>query len=129
MTAEHGSVSIVVAGVAGLGLVLSLLVVDVAHVVAARSQLATAADAAALAAAPETFGAFGSDAGPAQAAAAIALANGVVLEVCECPTDRTWAPRRVRVSVARDVDLILLGSRRLRASAMAEFRPVALVER
>jgi len=106
--------------------IVSLLVIDVAHVVTTRANLATAADAAALAAAPVTFSSFGTEGNPTQVAADTAAANGADLVVCECDKDPTWATRRVIVTVASSVDLLLLGGRRLSATSSAEFQPVAL---
>ena len=126
MRAESGSGGVVVAVLAAFTVIVSLLVVDVAHVVAARAHLATAADAAALAAAPVTFSPFGTDGNPTQVAANTAAANGADLVVCECGKDPTWVTRRVIVTVARSVDLLLLGGRRLSATSSAEFQPVAL---
>lgn len=111
-----------------LALLLSLLMVDVARVAAARAQLTTAADAAALAAAPATFADFGAGADPRRAAAETASGNGAQLVACRCPIDHTWAGRTVQVVVARDVRLTLLGSRHLEAAAAAEFSPVLLAE-
>ena len=106
--------------------IVSLLVVDVAHLVTARANLVTAADAAALAAAPLTFSPFGTEGSPSRVAADTAAANGADLVVCECGKDPTWATRRVIVTVTRSVDLLLLGGRRLSATSSAEFQPVAL---
>lgn len=108
------------------GAVLSLLLADVAKVIAVRAQLTAAADAAALAAAPATFTSFGSEERPEVAAASIAAANGATVIECVCPVDRSWAARTVVVAVTATANLALLGSRRLKAAAAAEFRPVAL---
>lgn len=126
MTGQSGAAGLVVAALAGLAVVLCLLVVDVAVVVAKREQLATAAEAAALAAAPLTFSEFGTGDDPTEAAYAAATANGARLRHCRCPLDRSWAVRTVSVTVSADVDLLLLGDRSLSAVAAAEFRPVAL---
>ena len=109
-----------------LGVVVALLVVDVARIVVHREQLETAADAAALAAAPVTFADFGTRGGPVAAARAMAQANGASLSECSCTTDRSWRSRRVTVVVSGAVTLTLLGTRQLTASASAEFRPIAL---
>jgi secretion/DNA translocation related TadE-like protein len=126
LRAESGSAGVVLAVLAVFTVIVSLLVVDVAHVVAVRAKLATAADAAALAAAPVTFSPFGTDGSPSAVAADTAAANGADLVACECDRDPTWATRRVVVTVARSVDLLLLGGRRLSATSSAEFQPVAL---
>ncbi len=86
-----------------------------------------AADAAALAAAPLTFARFGGESQPERAAARAAAENGARLQVCRCDIDHSWASRTVVVAVVTDVDLLLLPSRSLRATAAAEFRPASLV--
>jgi uncharacterized membrane protein len=126
MSSQRGAVTVIVAGLLVLGVMLSLLLVDVARVAATRAQLGAAADAAALAAAPATFADFGGGSDPERAAGELAAANDVRLVACRCPIDRTWAARTVQVVVARDVPLLLLGTRHLEASAAAEFSPVRL---
>ncbi len=116
----------IVAGLLVVGVIAAMLVVDVARVAAARTQLTVAADAAALAAAPATFASFGGGGTPWEIAASTAAANGASIVDCECPMDRTWSSRIVVVAVTGTVDLFMLGSRRLQASAAAEFRPIAL---
>ena len=126
MTTERGAAGVTTAALAAVGLVLALLVADVAMVVHTRVRLATAADAAALAAAPATFAQFGTSEDPVAAAAALAVANGAELVECECVVDRTWSRRRVVVVVGAPVGLLLLGDRRLTAASSAEFRPTLL---
>ncbi|MCP4304009.1 MAG: hypothetical protein GY788_03835 [bacterium] len=126
MNRQRGSVGIIAAAGTLLVLVIGLLLTDVAHTYTARASLATAADAAALAAAPVTFSSFGTDGNPWRAAAEMAAANGAELIACECSIDRSWSTRRVAVTVAATVDLSLLGDRRMTAMAAAEFRPVDL---
>jgi uncharacterized membrane protein len=123
---QRGAATPIIAGLLVLAVLLSLLVVDVARVAAARTQLTTAADAAALAAAPATFADFGAGTNPQRAAAETARTNGARLVDCRCPIDPTWATRTVQVVVACDVGLTLLGSRHLEAVAGAEFSPVRL---
>jgi nucleotide-binding universal stress UspA family protein len=125
---EQGAATPIVAGLVVVGVLLALLVADVARVTAARAQLTAAADASALAAAPATFARFGGSGSPQGEAAAMATANGAELVECRCEVDRSWSDRIVVVVVATDVDLVLLGDRRLRAAAAAEFRPVQLAE-
>jgi hypothetical protein len=93
---------------------------------ATRSQAQAAADAAALAAAPLTFRPFGSAGGPGEEAARLAAANGARLVRCDCPIDRSFAVRVVEVEVTREVPVLVLGNRRVRAVAAAEFTPVEL---
>jgi hypothetical protein len=119
---------VILAGLVAVAAVLALLLIDVARAYEARARLATAADAAALAAAPLTFHQFGGSRGPREEAGAIAAANGAALLVCRCPIDRSWDRRQVRVTVGRRVDFSLIGSRQLTATAAAEFRPALLVE-
>lgn len=126
MNREQGSVGVLVAVLGAVTIILSLLVVDVAHVVAARAGLTTAADAAVLAAAPVTFAPFGTNESPRQAAATVAAANGAALLDCECEIDRSWATRRVTVTAELVVELVLLSDQRLTVTAAAEFRPVAM---
>ncbi len=118
-----------VAALAGLAVLLCLLVTDVAVIVAKREQLATAAEAAALAAAPLTFNEFATGGDPVRAARQVATANGAGLVSCSCSYDHSWAPRTVVVRVSAEIDLRLLGSRNLFAVAAAEFRPVALEQK
>lgn len=126
MTPERGAAGVITAALTAVGLVLALLVADVAMVVHARVRLATAADAAALAAAPVTFAQFGTSEDPVAAATALAVANGAELVECDCAVDRTWSRRKVVVVVGVSVGLLLLGDRRLTAAASAEFRPTSL---
>ena len=78
MNRETGAAGLLVAALAAVSLIACLLVVDVARVVSAQTQLAGAADAAALAAAPVTFSRFGTDGVPVRAAAAMAGPIGVI---------------------------------------------------
>lgn len=126
MRSEEGAAGLIVAGLIAVTILLALLVSDVAALVQARARLTTAADAAALAAAPVTFAPFGTHETPTAVAAVFAQANGAVLIECGCPIDRSWASREVAVVVALSVDLTLLGHHEIQAQAAAEFRPVAL---
>ena len=113
--------------VVGLLVVLSFGVVDVGRYLAASSRAATAADAAALAAAPVTFRPFGARGSPVAEAARLASANGTRLVWCACSVDPGFATREVEVVVTARVDLVLFGSRRVRASSRAEFNPTAVL--
>jgi secretion/DNA translocation related TadE-like protein len=124
---QRGAAGVVAAALVAAGLVLALLVVDIAQVIHARTRLTTAADAAALAAAPITFARFGTSGSPAEEARELANANGAELLDCICAIDRSWSRREVVVVVGSRVELLLLGSRRLTATAAAEFRPTQLV--
>ena len=127
MNRERGSAAILLLGVAGLVVVLTIGVVDVGLALAARLQAAAAADAAALAAAPVTFRPFGSAGSPASEADRLAVANGAVLASCRCPIDRSWHSRVVEVDVRRRVSLLGLGSVTVTASSRAEFDPARLL--
>jgi secretion/DNA translocation related TadE-like protein len=127
---ERGAAGVVLLGVVAVAMVVSLLIADLSGYLAARLHAAAAADAAALAAAPATFAEFGTGgSSPAEAAAATAEANGTRLVECRCPPDPSWASRRVVVTVARSVDLIVFGTPAVTASSAAEFDPTALVDR
>lgn len=128
MKDEAGAVGVIAAALAVVAVLVSLLAVDLGRVAAARAQLMTAADAAALAAAPLTFAGFGIGSDPVTAATEMAHANGAQLIGCRCGIDRSWASRRVVVTVGRTVELSLLGDRKLTAVAAAEFRPASLVD-
>ncbi len=123
---EAGSATVVIVGVVALACVLGLFVADVAVYVRARTAASVAADAAALAAAPVTFAAFGATGTPADEARRFAAGNGGVLVSCDCAIDRSWAAREVRVVVAVPADLLLFGPRLVHASSHAEFDPTAL---
>ena len=129
MTRETGAVGLLAAALTALAVVLALMVIDVARVVAVRGQVVTAADAAALAAAPVTFSSFGTSGDPAREAAVVAAGNGARLVECRCPVDRSWDSRVVTVTAAMRTSLALLGNRELTATSSAEFRPVALGQR
>lgn len=123
---DRGSVTVLVLGLVAVVVVLGLMLGTTGQYLAARSQIQAAADAAALAAAPLTFRPFGSTNGPAVEAARLAAANGAQLIDCDCSIDRSFAVRVVEVEVAADVRLLVLGPRRVRAVAAAEFTPVKL---
>jgi hypothetical protein len=114
--------------VVAVTIVLGLMLATAGHYLSIRSQVQAAADAAALAAAPVTFRPYGSGGNPAAEAARLAAANRARLVRCICSIDPTWATRRVEVEVLREVDLIVLGRRAVRAVAAAEFAPIELLE-
>ena len=127
MSGDGGSAAPVLLGVVGVVIVLAVAVADVGLVLAGRHQAALAADAAALAAAPVTFRAFGAVGSPRQEAARFAALNGTTLTACSCAIDRSWRARTVEVVVERRVELIVAGSITVRAKSAAEFDPVAAV--
>jgi uncharacterized membrane protein len=124
----RGSAALPMLALVTVAVMLATLLVDTGHYLAARAQAATAADAAALAAAPLTFGPLGTATSPREEAAHYAAANGARLVTCACAADPTWAARQVTVQVEKTVDLLLLGTRTVHASATAEFAPVELRE-
>ena len=115
-------------GVVALATVLALAVGLVASGLATRFAAANAADAAALAAAPVTFRPFGADGTPRAEAARFAARNGARLLRCRCPVDRSWDARTVEVTVARRIDIPIIGAITIRASSRATFEPLLLVE-
>jgi secretion/DNA translocation related TadE-like protein len=125
---EQGAASLPVLGVALVVGLLAIALGAVGQYVAARFQAATAADAAALAAAPVTFLPFGATGSAAEEAARFAAANGGVLVRCECPPDPSFEPRTVEVEVERRVEVLWFGSVTVRAVSRAEFAPAALFE-
>ena len=124
---EEGAAGVLLLGVAAVGLLLMAGVGIVGSLVVARTEAASAADAAALAAAPVTFRPFGATGTPTEEAARFATANRTRLVECECAVDRSWAARTVRVVVERQLDLGPFGSVPVRASSRAEFTPAALL--
>lgn len=105
-----------------------MLGVDAARLSAAKVQAQTAADASALAAAPQTFDPFGTGVSPGSEARRLAQANGARLVRCRCPVDLAWRSRLVEVSVEIDVGLGPLGIPTVAAHAVAEFDPTVWLE-
>jgi hypothetical protein len=97
LTAERGSISVVVVAGAAIVLVLTMGVADVARALTAAARARAAADAAALAAAQEL--AFPSGVSPSEVAADYAESNGGVVESCSCEPGTFEAIVRVRVPV------------------------------
>lgn len=126
MTAGRGSAAVVLLAIVAVALAAAALVADVTLLMAGRLQAMDAADAAALAAAPVTFAAFGTDGDPAAAARSVADRNGVTLVACRCVVDPSWTPRRVVVRVVRHVDLVLFGTIEIQVAAAADFDPAEL---
>ena len=128
MRGEDGSVTVVLAAVVGLVAVLAVAVGGLSQVVAALDRAQTAADAAALAAAPVTFRPFGSSGDAVGEARRFARANGAELSRCTgCGVDRSWRVRTVEVEVAVVVDLLVLGRSTVTGVAAAEFSPIQLL--
>jgi len=120
-TDAQGSASLLGVALTMVAVVLGVLIADIGVLLRARSEAATAADAAALAAAPLTF--HGSGASPGEQAARYAAINGATLLSCACRVDPTWATRTVTVVVAISVDPLLTGPVEVAVSSRAEFVP------
>ncbi len=128
MNDQRGSMSVMAMAMLVVVVIAGLLAVDGVRLVGARMQAQTAADAAALAAAPQTFDPQGTGELPRRVADRIAGANGAKLITCTCPFDLIWRPRLVHVEVASDVATGPLGVSRVRARATAEFDPTVWLE-
>jgi hypothetical protein len=122
---QRGASSLLAVAATGLAIVLAALVLDVALLVGHRLQMAAAADAAALAAAPVTFRGFGTTLSPRGEAAAIARANGARLVTCACAVDTSLRVRSVRVVVAADAHLLFFGRQRVTAESVATYTPIS----
>jgi secretion/DNA translocation related TadE-like protein len=125
---ERGSASLALLGVAGLVLVLAVGLVAVGNLLRARVEAGTAADAAALAAAPVTFLPFGARGTPSEEAARFAALNGARIISCSCPVDHSWEPRTVEVRTERVVAIWPLGVFRVQGVGRAEFVPALLLD-
>jgi secretion/DNA translocation related TadE-like protein len=125
---ERGSASLALLGVAGLVLVLAMGLVAVGNLLRARVEASTAADAAALAAAPVTFLPFGARGTPSEEAARFAALNGARIISCSCPVDHSWEPRTVEVRTERVVAIWPLGVFRVQGVGRAEFVPALLLD-
>jgi len=128
MKGNRGAAAPLMLAVAGLVLLLIVGIADAGLILAGRYRAASAADAAALAAAPVTFRPFGAKGTAQQEAARYAAMNDAALIVCRCRTDSSWRPRTVEVVVERTVHLVGVGSVTVRARSSAEFDPLALLD-
>ena len=113
--------------IVAVGAMVAVLLAAVAQGFAARGRASAAADAAALAAAAVTFRPFGSGGDPEAEAARFSREHGAALVSCICAVDRSYAPRRVTVTVEVVVDVMGFGRRVFRAVSRAELDPVALL--
>ena len=111
-----------------LVLVLATGLAAVGSYLRARIEAATAADAAALAAAPVTFLPFGARGSPAEEATRFAGLNGSRVLSCTCPLDPSWEPRTVEVRTERVVEIWPLGVFRVEGIGRAEFVPALLLD-
>ena len=117
---ENGAVAVLGVAVVGVLLMIGVAVLDISAVVSARTRSQTAADAAALAAAPATFTLASS---PQQAATRMAEANGARLVWCKCRIDRRPKVRTVTVETAVVARLWLWEEVTVFAKSRAEFTP------
>jgi secretion/DNA translocation related TadE-like protein len=124
---DRGSATLAVVGVGAVVLVLAVGIAAVGMYLRAQAEVETAADAAALAAAPVTFLPFGATGTPADEAARFAALNHAHLIACRCPLDPSWEPRTVEVQTIVTVDVWILGSFEVRATGRAEFVPALLL--
>ncbi len=123
---ERGSASVLMIGIVAVAALMAVAVADIGIYLRTRAVASTAADAAALAAAPVTFAAFGDVADPTAQAAEFAAHNGAVLIRCTCERNTTWDRRTVIVVVAAPAALTLFGTHRVTATSSAEFDPTRL---
>ena len=110
-----------------MAIVVVWMVAAVAIAGSAKMRAESAADGAALAAAPVTFRPFGASGNAASEAARFARANGAELVSCSCPDNPTWDMRTVEVKVIVYARVPGLGKVAVRASSRATFDPLALL--
>lgn len=124
---DRGAASLLLLGVLAITLLLGAALGSVGAYFRARAEAATAADAAALAAAPVTFLPFGASGSPTDEARRLAAANGSTLISCVCQVDPSWDPRTVHVEVEKVANLWPAGWITVRAVGKAEFSPARLL--
>lgn len=127
MSDETGAAALAVVGAVVVVLLLAMWMSALAIAMRGYQAATTAADAAALAAAPVTFLPFGAKGSPGQEAARFVVLNGAEMVWCRCEIDRTFEPRTVEVRVRTTVQLPILGMRHVEAIGRAEFVPAALL--
>lgn len=128
MRSEDGAVAVLVMVMVALLMLLGAGLGSVGVIESARLRAQSAADAAALAAAPLTFRRFGASSGPEREAARMAERNGArLLECSGCAVDSSWQPRTVEVVVEVLAEVPLIGRRTVTAAAAAEFVPTMLL--
>lgn len=120
---ERGAATVVALAVVSALVLVAVGLVAVGRLVAAHVQATTAADGAALAAAPLTF----LPGNPGTEAADYAARNGARLVSCRCQIDLSFRRRVARVEVRKEVDLPVFGAVRVRSRAAAEFDPMDLL--
>lgn len=117
---EQGAVAVLAVVVVGTVLLMAVALLDVAAVLSARTRVQTAADAAALAAAPATYQAGVT---AREAAGRMAEANGARLVWCRCRPDVRAVVRTVSVATEVVARLWLWEDVTVRAVSRAEFAP------
>lgn len=117
---ERGAIAVLAALVVGLVLVMGVALLDVTAVLSARTRAQTAADAAALAAAPATFH---PGVTAREAARRMAEANGARLVWCRCRSDHRPLPRIVSVATEVVARLWMWEDIGVRGLSRAEFVP------
>ena len=127
ISADRGSVTVFAIAAIVLALVLMAGATAVGQVLVARNRVTAAAEAGALAAAPVTFRPFGATGSAIDEAARLVRANGATLLRCDCRPDRGYDPRTVAVTATVTVDVLGIREVSMEATAVAEFRPVALL--
>ena len=110
-----------------LALVLMAGATAVGQVLVVRNRVIAAAEAGALAAAPVTFRPFGATGSATDEAARLVHSNGATLVRCDCRPDKRYSPRTVVVTARAEVDVLGLREMGVEATAVAEFRPMALL--
>lgn len=129
MSGERGSVAVVAVALVAVVAVLTAALGASARITAAREMAQTAADAAALAAAPVTFRPFGGGFDPVEEAARVAARNGGRLVACTgCDVDVGWRRRVVEVLVLVEAEVPGRGRVEVTATAAAEFVPLQLLQ-
>ncbi|MGH8958768.1 MAG: Rv3654c family TadE-like protein [Acidimicrobiia bacterium] len=119
---ERGSATILALALVLVVIVTGLALLAAVQLVTARARAITAADAAALAAAPATFPALG-EAAPTQVAADFAESNGARLLRCRCAMVESFDPRQVEVEVVVATRIAIVGEVEVRAVSRAEYVP------
>ena len=124
---DRGSATLFAIGAILLALVLMAGVTAIGQVLIARNRVTAAAEAGALAAAPVTFRPFGATGSAIDEAARLVRSNGATLIRCDCRPDPGYGPRTVTVTAMVNVNVMGLRETLIEATALAEFRPVALL--
>ena len=122
---DDGFASAIMLALLALAALMCLATADAANVLLARARSQTAADAAALAAVAAQLSS--DDEKPQEAASSAAIANGAVLEECDCPAHGGRAV--VTVSVPTRVHMLGVAPSEIRRRAEASMDLGRLFER